>query len=109
MTGQHLAGLFRGSAVFCGLERPRRISSRLWRSGGTRVTSLPLGNYYEHHGDSPMADQRDKGRQNTHDTGSQQSRPRDDLRTASKKPKPNEKRDEQRDKKDDEKKAQNEE
>jgi len=56
-----------------------------------------------------MADQRDKGRQNTHDTGSQQSRPRDDLRTASKKPKPNEKRDEQRDKKDDEKKAQNEE
>jgi len=44
-----------------------------------------------------MADQRDKGRQNTHDTGSQQSRPRDDLRTATKKQKPNEDRDEQRD------------
>ncbi|MCI0705343.1 MAG: hypothetical protein L0241_30150 [Planctomycetia bacterium] len=53
-----------------------------------------------------MSDQRDKGRQNTHDTGSQQARPRDDLRTATKKPKPNEQRDEQRDKKDDEKKAQ---
>lgn len=47
-----------------------------------------------------MADQRDKGRQNTHDTGSQQARPRDDLRTANTKRKPNEQRDEQRDKTD---------
>jgi hypothetical protein len=52
-----------------------------------------------------MADQRDKGRQNTHDTGSQAARPRDDLRTANKKPKPNEDRDEKRDKKDDEAKG----
>jgi hypothetical protein len=35
--------------------------------------------------------------QNTHDTGSPQARARDDLRTASKKHKPNEQRDEQRD------------
>ena len=47
-----------------------------------------------------MADQRDKGRQNTHDTGANQSRPRDDLRTATKKKKPNEKRDDKRDKTD---------
>ena len=47
-----------------------------------------------------MADHRDKGRQNTHDTGSAQARPRDDLRTASKHKKPNEQRDEQRDKED---------
>ncbi len=39
-----------------------------------------------------------RGQQNTHDTGSPQSRPRDDLRTANKKKKPNEQRDEQRDK-----------
>ena len=45
-----------------------------------------------------MADNRNQGRQNTHDTGSPQSRPRDDLRTANKKKKPNEQRDEQRDK-----------
>lgn len=45
-----------------------------------------------------MSDQRDKGRSNTHDTGAAQARPRDDLRTANKKPKPNEERDEQRDK-----------
>jgi hypothetical protein len=44
-----------------------------------------------------MSDQRNKGRQNTHDTGSPTARPRDDLRTASKKQKPNEERDEQRD------------
>lgn len=45
-----------------------------------------------------MSDQRNHGRQNTHDTGSPTARPRDDLRTASKKQKPNEERDEQRDK-----------
>jgi len=45
-----------------------------------------------------MSDQRNHGRQNTHDTGSPKARPRDDLRTASKKQKPNEERDEQRDK-----------
>lgn len=39
-----------------------------------------------------------RSRQDTHDTGSPQARPRDDLRTANKKPKPNEQRDEQRDK-----------
>lgn len=44
-----------------------------------------------------MGDQRNQGRQNTHDTGSPTSRPRDDLRTANKKPKPNEERDEARD------------
>jgi len=51
-----------------------------------------------------MADQRDKGRKDTHDTGSATARPRDDLRTATKKSKPNEQRDEQRDKKGQEKK-----
>ncbi len=45
-----------------------------------------------------MSDQRNHGRQNTHDTGSPTARPRDDLRMASKKQKPNEERDEQRDK-----------
>jgi hypothetical protein len=44
-----------------------------------------------------MADSRNQGRQNTHDTGSPTARPRDDLRTANKKKKPNEQRDEQRD------------
>ena len=44
-----------------------------------------------------MADQRDHGRQNTHDTGSAQSRARDDLRTGSKKIKPNDTRNENRD------------
>lgn len=52
-----------------------------------------------------MADQRDKGRGNTHDTGAQKARARDDLRTASKKQKPNEKRDEDRDREDDKDKA----
>jgi hypothetical protein len=47
-----------------------------------------------------MSDQRDHGRQNTHDTGTPTARARDDLRTASKKQKPNEKRDEQRDNED---------
>ena len=32
-----------------------------------------------------MGDQRDHGRQNTHDTGSPAARPRDDLRTGSEK------------------------
>jgi hypothetical protein len=41
-----------------------------------------------------MADNRNQGRQNTHDTGSPQARARDDLRTANK---TNEQRDEQRD------------
>ena len=50
-----------------------------------------------------MADQR--GQQNTGDTGSPTARARDDLRTASKKKKPNEQRDEKRDKKDDEAKS----
>ena len=45
-----------------------------------------------------MADQR--GQQNTHDTGSPTARARDDLRTGSKKKKPNDQRDEGRDKKD---------
>jgi hypothetical protein len=44
-----------------------------------------------------MSDHRDKGRSNTHDTGSTSTRARDDLRTANKKKKPNEKRDEVRD------------
>ncbi len=44
-----------------------------------------------------MADQRNHGRQNTHDTGSPQARPRDDLRTATKKKKPHDERDEGRD------------
>ena len=44
-----------------------------------------------------MSDRRDQNRANTHDTGRQSGRPRDDLRTASKKHKPNEKRDEDRD------------
>jgi len=52
-----------------------------------------------------MSDQRNKGRQNTHDTGSSKARARDDLRTANKKHKPDEQRDEQRDKKDDQEKA----
>jgi hypothetical protein len=51
-----------------------------------------------------MSDQRDKGRMNTHDTGAAQSRARDDLRTATKKSKPNEKRDEDRDREDDKEK-----
>ena len=55
-----------------------------------------------------MSDQRNHGRQNTHDTGSPTARPRDDLRTASKKEKPNEERDEQRDKEEKEKKDQDE-
>jgi len=45
-----------------------------------------------------MGDKR--GNHNTHDTGSSTSRARDDLRTASKKKKPNDQRDEGRDKKD---------
>ena len=45
-----------------------------------------------------MADKR--GSQNAHDTGSPSARARDDLRTASKKKKPNDQRDEGRDKKD---------
>ena len=45
-----------------------------------------------------MADKR--GSQNTHDTGSPSARARDDLRTASKKKKPNDQRNEGRDKKD---------
>jgi hypothetical protein len=44
-----------------------------------------------------MADHRDKGRHSTHDTGANASRPRDDLRTATKKPKPDESRSEKRD------------
>ena len=47
-----------------------------------------------------MADNRNQGRQNTHDTGSPAARPRDDLRTANKHEKPNEERDESRDRKD---------
>jgi len=54
---------------------------------------------------SAMADKRTHGRQDTHDTGSPQARPRDDLRTASKKKKPNESRDEKRDKEDEEQKG----
>ncbi len=50
-----------------------------------------------------MADHR--GPQNTHDTGSPTSRARDDLRTGTKKKKPNEEHDEKRDKKDDEAKS----
>ncbi len=45
-----------------------------------------------------MGDKR--GRQNTHDTGAPTTRARDDLRTGSKKKKPNDQRDEGRDKKD---------
>jgi len=45
-----------------------------------------------------MADKR--GSQNTYDTGSPSARARDDLRTASKKKKPNDQRDEGRDNKD---------
>ncbi len=44
-----------------------------------------------------MSDHRDHGRQQTHDTGSATARARDDLRTANKKNKPNESRDEKRD------------
>ncbi len=44
-----------------------------------------------------MSDHRDHGRQQTHDTGSSTARARDDLRTASKKSRPNESRDEKRD------------
>lgn len=51
-----------------------------------------------------MSDKR--GRQDTHDTGSPTSRGRDDLRTATKKDKPFEQRDEGRDKKDFEDKQQ---
>lgn len=47
-----------------------------------------------------MADKRTHGRQDTHDTGSPTARPRDDLRTASKKEKPDESRDEKRDRED---------
>lgn len=50
-----------------------------------------------------MADQR--GQQNTHDTGSPTARARDDLRTGSKKKKPNDQRGEGRDKKNDEAKS----
>lgn len=53
-----------------------------------------------------MSDKRDQGRANTHDTGAQQSRARDDLRTANKKQKPNEKRDEDRDREDAKEKGQ---
>jgi hypothetical protein len=52
-----------------------------------------------------MGDQRNHGRQDTHDTGSPAARPRDDLRTANKKRKPNEKRDEDRDREDDKEKG----
>ena len=52
-----------------------------------------------------MGDQRNHGRQNTHDTGSPTARPRDDLRTANKHKKPNEKRDEDRDREDDKEKG----
>lgn len=45
-----------------------------------------------------MSDKR--SHQNTHDTGSSTARARDDLRTASKKKKPYDQRDEGRDKKD---------
>jgi len=45
-----------------------------------------------------MADNR--GNQNTHDTGSNSARARDDLRTGSKKKKPKDQRNEGRDKKD---------
>ena len=45
-----------------------------------------------------MSDKR--GQQNTHDTGSSTARARDDLRTGSKKKKPNDQRSEGRDKKD---------
>lgn len=51
-----------------------------------------------------MPDKRDRGRANTHDTGSQASRPRDDLRTANKKRKPDEKRDDNRDREETEEK-----
>lgn len=50
-----------------------------------------------------MADKRGNGH-DTHDTGSPTARPRDDLRTASKKKKPNESRDEKRDREDEPKK-----
>jgi hypothetical protein len=49
-----------------------------------------------------MADHRNHGRHKTHDTGTPESRARDDLRTAGKKQKPNEARNEQRDNKDNE-------
>ena len=52
-----------------------------------------------------MADHRNHGRQNTHDTGTPEGRARDDLRTASKKQKPNESRNEKRDNKDNEQQA----
>ena len=45
-----------------------------------------------------MSDKRSQ--QNTHDTGSSTARARDDLRTGSKKKKPNDQRNEGRDKKD---------
>jgi len=49
-----------------------------------------------------MADGRNKGRQNTHDTGSPVARARDDLPSGHKKEKQKDDRDEKRDKKDDE-------
>jgi hypothetical protein len=49
-----------------------------------------------------MSDHRNHGRQDTHDTGSPRARPRDDLRTASKK-RPGDQRDDDRDRGDDEK------
>ena len=54
-----------------------------------------------------MPDNRSQGRQATHDSGSPTSRPRDDLRTASRKNKPNESRNEKRDREptDDDKQA----
>jgi hypothetical protein len=51
-----------------------------------------------------MADHRNHGRHNTHDTGTPEGRARDDLRTASKKQKPNESRNEKRDNEDTEQK-----
>lgn len=55
-----------------------------------------------------MSDHRNHGRNDTHDTGSPGARARDDLRTANKKSKPNESRDEKRDRPDDQKPASNE-
>ena len=51
-----------------------------------------------------MSDHRDQGRQNTHDTGAPQARPRDDLRTASRK-RHGDQRDDDRDRGDSEKPA----
>ena len=52
-----------------------------------------------------MSDQRNHGRENTHDTGSPGARPRDDLRTGSKKKKPHDERDEGRDREEDKEKV----